>query len=151
MKKLWFFTISFFVIGFIIGALYGDRLFSKPSQGRDGSEFHQGGFKFINPLLECEVGGENVEFRELVSFKKDLQDLINSLKNKGWIDYSAVYFRDLNNGPWVGINEKEKFTPASLSKVPLMMAYYKEAETNPKVLHRSISFKGLHDENTRKT
>lgn len=134
-------------LGFIIGALYGDTLFSKSSERRDAAELRQGGFKYINPLLECEVGGENVEFKELVSFKSDLTNLVNSLKTKNWIDYSSVYFRDLNNGPWFGINEKEKFTPASLSKVPLMMAYYKEAETNPKVLYRSISFEGIRDEN----
>ncbi|MCU0653380.1 MAG: class A beta-lactamase-related serine hydrolase [Candidatus Pacebacteria bacterium] len=50
----------------------------------------------------------------------------------------AVYFRNLNNGPWFGINEKEKFMPASLLKVPLMIAYFKEAETDPGVLREEI-------------
>lgn len=148
MKKLWVFTISAFALGFIIGVFPGNRLLTIQSSEREGVAVHQGGFKFVNPLLECEVGGENVEFRELVSFKRDLQNLINSLKDKGWIDYSAVYFRDLNNGPWFGVNEKEKFTPASLLKVPLMMAYFKEAETNPKILGDSIRFENLQNSNS---
>ncbi len=148
MKKLLVFTISALAIGFIAGIFSYNKLPPLNKTGDKGFETRQGGFNFINPLLECQVGGENVEFSELVSFKKDLLSLVNSLKSKGWIDYASVYFRDLNNGPWFGINEKEKFTPASLSKVPLMMAYYKEAETNPKVLYDSIRFNGLHNETT---
>ncbi len=148
MKKTWLMIAASLVAGFIAGIFFGGRLFHLRDTDSKAFEVHQGGFKFINPLLECEVGGEDVEFAELKSFKKDLQTLVDSLKAKGWINRGAVYFRDLNNGPWFGINEKEKFTPASLSKVPLMMAYYKEAETNPGVLHRTINFEGRHDENT---
>ncbi len=54
----------------------------------------------------------------------------------------AVYFRDLNNGPWFGINETERFYPASLLKVPLAMSYYFFAQTNPDILTQEIAFKG---------
>ena len=148
MKKLWVFTISALAIGFIIGVFYGNRLLTIQAPEREGFEIHQGGFKFVNPLLECEVGGDNVEFKEIRPFKKNLQELIDSLKARGWANFSAVYFRDLNNGPWFGINAKEKFTPASLLKVPLMMAYFKEAETNPKILRDSIRFENLQDSNS---
>jgi beta-lactamase class A len=147
VKKSWVFIIVAFAIGLFVGIFFGNRLLTIQAPGRGAIELHQRGFKFINPLLECDIGGEDMEFIELKPFKKDLQALVDSLKAKDWIDYGAVYFRDLNNGPWFGINEKEKFTPASLSKVPLMMAYYKEVETRPEALHRSIKFEGLQDEN----
>lgn len=44
----------------------------------------------------------------------------------------------MNNGPWVGINEDEKFSPASLIKVPLMITYFKAAESNPSLLKQTI-------------
>jgi beta-lactamase class A len=38
------------------------------------------------------------------------------------------------------VNEEEKFFPASLLKVPVMMAYYHLAETDPNILGRTIRF-----------
>ena len=42
----------------------------------------------------------------------------------------SFYYRDLNHGAWIGINENEKYTPSSLLKVTIMIAYFKEAESN---------------------
>lgn len=39
-----------------------------------------------------------------------------------------VYFLYLNNGIWIGLNEKDKFEAASTLKVPLAMAVLKSAE-----------------------
>ncbi len=64
--------------------------------------------------------------------------IINSQIDAKNISFAAVYFRDLNNGPWFGINEKEYFSPASLIKVPLMMTYYKLAESDPSILQKEI-------------
>ena len=41
---------------------------------------------------------------------------------------------DLRNGPWSGVNERARFIPSSLLKVPLMMSYYSMAEKDPSVL-----------------
>ncbi|MDI6778546.1 MAG: class A beta-lactamase-related serine hydrolase [Patescibacteria group bacterium] len=57
--------------------------------------------------------------------------------------YLAMYFRNLNNGPWFGINPDENFSPASLLKVPLLMAYLKLAEVNPGVLSKTIVYGGV--------
>ncbi|MBU0598041.1 class A beta-lactamase-related serine hydrolase, partial [Patescibacteria group bacterium] len=56
------------------------------------------------------------------------------------INHISVYFRDLNNGPWFGINEKENFAPASLLKTPLMITYYKKEEANPGYLNNKLEF-----------
>jgi beta-lactamase class A len=52
----------------------------------------------------------------------------------------AVHFRDLNAGPWFGINNLDQFSPSSLLKVPVMMAYYKEAEVDPSILDKEIVY-----------
>lgn len=53
-------------------------------------------------------------------------------------DNVSLYFRDLNNGPWISINGQEKFSPASLLKVPLMIALFKIAEQDPQFLKKII-------------
>lgn len=57
----------------------------------------------------------------------------------------AVYFRDLKNGPWFGINENTTFTPSSLLKVPLMMDILKRAEHDASLLRKKIRYEGRED------
>jgi beta-lactamase class A len=45
----------------------------------------------------------------------------------------------LNNGPWVGINEKEVFSPASLLKVPIFMAFLYQAQSDPSILDKKVT------------
>lgn len=118
--------------GFAVFLLFEMRQTSVVQQVR------QGGYQFINPLLECEVV-KNF-FPAYQPFESETRnEIIKSLVNKDKTSY-AIYFRNLNNGPWFGMNEKEKFMPASLLKVPLMIAYYKESESNPDILNKSIIF-----------
>ncbi len=101
-------------------------------------EQREAGYKLTNPLLDCEYGGEL--FKALIPFKNDIESFINQRIAQGQIDYASVYFRDLNNGPWIGINEKEKFIPASLIKVPVMMAAFKKAESDPGFLNKLVYY-----------
>ncbi len=96
---------------------------------------------FINPLLDC---GEldNVSNKTINVMKEKITNFINEQKTAG-VSNVAVYFRDLNNGPWIGINEKEEFNPGSLLKVPMMMRVLKDAETDPTVLQKKVLFKSM--------
>ena len=96
-------------------------------------------YSFINPLLACEIaeGRLNVE---IPSAKGQVTSIVNKAIAKGDIVHGAVYFRDLNNGWWFGINEKEQYRPASLLKLPLMMSYYRLAETHPQILKATIAY-----------
>lgn len=40
----------------------------------------------------------------------------------------GVFIQDVKTGAWLGINEKEEFLPASLLKIPIMMAILKKVE-----------------------
>lgn len=95
-------------------------------------------YKYINPLLECDAGSSISQ--ELHGFKSDISDQVNKIEASGQADFISVYFRDMNNGPWFGINESEPFSPASLLKVPIMMAYFKQSEADPALLNKKISF-----------
>jgi len=93
-----------------------------------------------NPFLEC--AGEINADQELVRARDSVVAYIGDARR---IDPSllvSVYARDLNNGPWVGVDEKESFFPASLSKVPAMLYILAQAEENPSVLQRVVRFPG---------
>lgn len=118
--------------GFFIGQNFNNTSKTSFIESR-----HQGEYKYINPLLECDAASfsQNVALDHL---KKNTIDTIDKLKKTNKISLASVYYRDLNEGPWTGINEKEDFSPASLVKVPLMIAYFKAAETNPDILKQII-------------
>ncbi|MDH4162741.1 MAG: class A beta-lactamase-related serine hydrolase [Nitrospirota bacterium] len=104
----------------------------------DCLETRLSGYRFINPLLDCEIAGNPVAFRELRFFQHKIEQLIRDRTGKYQLTLVSVYFRDLMNGPWFGINEKTLFTPASLLKVPIMIACLKQAEKDPSFLGKLV-------------
>ena len=125
-----FFTGIF--LGMILFYFFGNsKIINTPNR-----EF--GHYSYINPLLECDSSGSIST--ELKLFKDQLIDKISTITKGDNKDFVSVYFRDMNNGPWFGINEKEAFSPASLLKVPVMMSYFKVAELNPDILSKTIKF-----------
>ncbi len=104
------------------------------------SEKHVLGTGFTSPLLEC-VGVEETESTTQLNVSKDkLEDLVDMLKTKHKLETMSVYVRDLNNGPWIGINQDEKFIGGSLLKVPILISYLKLAEADPDLLQKEISY-----------
>ena len=95
-------------------------------------------YQFINPLLDCNSANISQD-QNLTSLKKSIQFVINQKINNQKISFASVYYRDLNNGPWFSINGDEYFSPASLIKVPVLMAYLKEAEDDPSLLSKKIT------------
>lgn len=125
-------------LGFKIGSYF---VYQKLEQNDSASVRKQGEYKFINPLLECDVQNDYLN-NAYIPFEKKLKRSISDLNDKKYQNEEiAVYFRDLNNGPWFGINPSTTFTPASLMKVPLMIAYYKQAESDPAILQNKIVFR----------
>ena len=98
---------------------------------------HSFNYKYINPLLECESNNISQD-KNLATLKKEIQFIINQHIANHNINFASIYYRDLNNGPWMGINEREYFSPASLIKVPVLMAYLKETEKDPLLLDKKI-------------
>ncbi len=140
-KRRYLLLAFFFALGFLIG-ISGRDLLAKYLQKKHTALLEirkEGGYAFIKPLIDC----ENQEIiPELTNFKNKIADFVReALENKDALDIS-VYFRDMNNGPSFSINEGTKFIPASLLKVPIMMAYFKKAESDPLILKKMITFNG---------
>jgi beta-lactamase class A len=131
------------VIGFFVGSnsekSNGNNLpNAKNSATGKNIEYRSGGYQFISPLLDCGTG-QNLYQGQTAALKEKLAKYIQQQKDQNQISDVAVYFRDLRNGPWFGINEDTKFVPASLMKVPVMIAYYKMAESDPAILQKKIA------------
>ncbi|HWS48911.1 MAG TPA: serine hydrolase [Candidatus Methanoperedens sp.] len=136
---IFFSGLILFFCGLYLGRIIPHGQNSEVTETRN-----QEGYKFINPLLEC----ESTEFSKtaaLEPLRKKLTSVVESQKNLGNISYASIYLRDLNGGPWLGINERDNFSPASLVKVPLMMTYYKAAEKRPELLNETITIESTYD------
>jgi beta-lactamase class A len=94
-------------------------------------------YQFISPLLECDISTptENSLYSQI---RTDIDSIINNNLENKTIIHASIYLRDLNNGPWLGVNEREYFSPASLVKVPIMIALYHAAQSDPSILNFQV-------------
>lgn len=142
--------MAVFFVGLITGTII-DRNFPGKIQNiqnlfTDAHQVRQGGYSLINPLLECEIG-QRMLSKELVSFRKLIENEVGKLKSSEKIEDMSVYFRDLNNGLGIGVNEKADFAPASLLKLPIMIAYLKQSESDPSILKKTYTYSDPVDRN----
>lgn len=90
-----------------------------------------------SPLLEC--CDDCAPITSLAGVKPKIEEFINRAVGQGQAGEVSVYVRDLTNGPWFGINYREKFSPASLLKIPTMLCYLKLAEKDPSILEKKLT------------
>lgn len=97
------------------------------------------GYFFTSPLLLCGVA-ENLESTAFESLKTEVEDVLDAEMSED--DTVSVYFRELESGRWFSINGEEKFSPASLLKLPIYIAYLKMAENESSILEQTINISG---------
>lgn len=133
-------ALLIFIVGVIFGMLFNRWYWKSLWKARRGEEVRIGSkeFSYINPLLECTLSDDYIGSNEAKPSKAALVDLIASFKKEGMVDSVSVYFRNLNDGPWVGIDERMKFAPASLLKVPVMMSMLRMNEKDPTYLSQQM-------------
>jgi hypothetical protein len=69
------------------------------------------------------------------TLKEEINDII-SAQPEG---FYGVYFENLQSGSWFGINEKEKFVPGSLLKVPIITAVMKKVQDGDLTLNTELT------------
>lgn len=128
-----------FVAGLLISSHPGNQLSAAKEEdlvdhGVESSS------SLTNPLLAC---GDisDLSIGAIESLRTEVDSLITKAVQANTVSHAAVYVRDLNNGPWMGINEKEYFYPASLLKVPLIFAAYREEEAHPGFLAKESLYR----------
>jgi len=138
-----------FVCGVFIGFAARDTML-KIHKKQDSSGFverHEGQHNYINPLLACDVADDVISNPDIVPFKEKVEEFLNYRLDKRWATKVGVYYRELNDGYWFSIGDSEKFIPASMRKLPLMIALLKQAETETGLLERLVTFDLSNDYN----
>lgn len=102
-------------------------------------EIRSGGYEFINPLLDYYESNSSTLAENKLLQKKVTDYILKEITAKN-INHASFYYRDLNNGPWVGVNEKSNYAPASLLKVPYLIAALKLAEFYPEFLKTKYKY-----------
>src|SRR3989338_7749644 len=95
-------------------------------------------YRFINPII-LTVDNRDVEFDEYRDLKSKVQTYINIHSVNG-VKKASFYFRDLNTGEWVGVNEDELYSPSSMLKVATLIAYSRLADDDPKILLEKVLY-----------
>lgn len=125
-------VLLFWSVGFVL---------SPQTSGNTSLRLSREAGKFTNPLLLCNVDqGKN--FNEDKVLEKKVQTFIDTRIQNGGASNMSLYISNYNTGQWVGVNENDPYDPASLFKVPLMIAYFQSAETNPSLLNQTLTFTG---------
>lgn len=141
LKKAWLLVLVAALAGFIAGWLV-------PSPGTSGGPlgwevYEEGEYAFINPLLSCGEGSFNhLGNDESADLEARLSTMVAGLTSQGKITDAGIYFRELNGGPWVGVNHDTMFSPGSLLKVPLAISVFQLSESDPGLLSRNVVFEG---------
>ncbi len=139
----WFVVGIFFLAGSFIGVLGLFIWLFNGGSILDVQKIHpaKSNYKFINPLLAVDTF-EKKSFLEALALRNKVSALIDREKSKNNIKEASVYYRDIEPGRWVGINERNNFSPGNLLKIPIVMAYFKASESSPGLLNKMLVFNG---------
>lgn len=137
----WLVLAATFLVGGAAGALLYAIIHQHSGRLADVHEFNNK-YHFINPLLACGEDLSTLSNDEARKLQEEVEKNIEKHKASGDVTEVALYYRDLRNGPWVGVNFNTPYTPGSLLKVPLAMSIYKNAESDPALLAKQLEYTG---------
>ncbi len=103
-------------------------------------------YRFIDPLLGLQ-NSNNTTPPEFRGIEADVKAFVQSEIAKGDLAVASVYFREIGRQSGFTLSPSVQYNPASLLKVPTMMAYLKIAEKNPSILTDKLVYAGAADEN----
>ena len=143
MKNVKTIVISIVFISISIGLGYflglNSSSFSKKEAPKLTNSINLNTSALVNPLLPC-IQEMKLNMKELKTFRPALDSYLVKIHEQYPEIHISYYFRDLNNGLWIGVEEKEMFSPASLMKIPVMIAILKRSETEPAFMENKIQY-----------
>lgn len=131
--RIVFLFLFIFVAGGALGFLTANRIKKQECERK---------FDLVNPSLGCKQPDFAIKKTGYADLISKLELKISDEKSAGKISNASIYFRDLMNGPTFGINAEEKFTPASLLKLPLAIVFYKLDDDKNDIFSKKILYEG---------
>lgn len=131
-------AVAMLVLGLVAGVIFEHFVpITSPMETAKAVRAKDNEYQYINPLLFYNIPSEPAAFGNLLP---QIQKTIDSFKASDKNANASIYLKNMNSGEWAGINTAEKYNPASLLKVVVMIAYFKEAETQPSILNRYLTY-----------
>jgi beta-lactamase class A len=128
-----------FIGGFAMTSVYARSSQEAAALGYHSVRIPEKGLPLINPLVAYETP-ESTSFTEYQQLKSRIERLIDTSRAAGKAESVSVYYRNQETGDWIGIDQNAYYYPASLLKVPAMIAYLKKAESDAKLLDKKITY-----------
>jgi beta-lactamase class A len=94
-------------------------------------------YLFLSPLLDCYDLEE--KFSSIESLGEEVESLIAAETEAGHVSHASFFYRDLNTRRFVGVNDSDRFYPASLTKLPLAIIYYVLAQLQPNFMEKRMT------------
>ncbi|MDD5318317.1 MAG: class A beta-lactamase-related serine hydrolase [Candidatus Pacebacteria bacterium] len=128
--------IGFVLIGLVAGYFLHNTVSGQNTSG-PGLRENDPQYPLTQPLLLC---SEKSSFYEYTPLADKIKNYIDQKKKDGSVSDISYYFKDLNSGQWTGVNENDRYSPASLLKVAVMFAYLKLTEQDPSILAKGVLY-----------
>ncbi len=103
------------------------------------SQYRLNDYELIKPLLFTENTEEDPS---LAILKVSLSELIKKYVSNGEAASASFYLKKMNETRSISLNPDETYNPGSMMKLPVMIAYFKEAMLNSSLLNKKILFPG---------
>ncbi len=131
-----FWALAFLAAGFGLGfVVWGPILnLDRLAAEKKGCSSH---YAFVNPEPDCDTLVATIS--RLQKAQADASAQIDLMLRDGKAKRISVFSRDLKTFRYVSVNEQDAYEPASLLKVPLMVAYDKLSEVEPDALSKSVT------------
>jgi len=141
-------TIPVFTLaaGILIGWGFAERMEAPTNIVTDSAVRITGKYKLVSPLLVCS-SAQASDYDPDLALQNKIEAQIRAAEGAGQATDVSVYFRGFS-GHWVGVNDDDQYAPASLLKVPIMIAYFKESENVPGLLSKQLTYDGSTDANS---
>lgn len=126
--------LALLILGFFLGYVANQN--NQPAVAKHGTILRSSGYQFVSPVLFSDFGND-ITTPVLKGREEEIEKQIDGMKSSTSLKKMSVYYRNLNTSQQVVVDNGEKYFPASLSKLPLAMAYYKLDEASPGLLDTS--------------
>lgn len=97
-------------------------------------------YDLLSPTAICANKEEQPSEWDYEALRQSLIHKVESYTQSGKVPHIALYFRSLKHSARFSIREEEIFEPASLLKLPIMMAILHEADRRPALLDEKIPY-----------
>ncbi|MGV3696864.1 serine hydrolase [Flavobacterium sp.] len=95
------------------------------------------GLQYTKPIM---FEDDMCESDELSGLKQRVSQIIERYRTSGDVNVASFYLRKCDNSDWTGLNDGERYRPASLLKIPVLMTILKMNEDNPGFLNKKLKF-----------